>query len=163
MPAVYLRSFQPFDDDQVARQQVATPVTLFGEFPLAGRSFPVGVQRYAYFYGYLPDYVSSPTLTLLWYFNGPSSGTVTWIAQCAAVSDGDAGRLRDKFFSTSTNTITPAPVGDERLNVDTITLTNNDGLAAGDFFVVRVTRDAGNASAGGTAVIIGASLNYAGS
>lgn len=164
MPAVYMRTFEAYEDDLIDRQQAAVRRNLVGNFPIAGRAFPVGVQRYAFFRGYLPDYVSTLTLDVLWYIAGANTaGNVTWITNCAAITPGDVGRLSDKAFSSSTNSVTTAPSGTERLNISTVTITNTDSLAAGDLLIVRVARDPGNATCGGTAVLIGASINYTGS
>jgi len=163
MTAVYLREFEPVEDHVVARAQLARPAFLAGQFPLAGREFPLGEVRYSYYIGYVPDYVSTPTIDLLWYVQGiGATGNVTWQSNIAAVTPGDAVRLSDKTFATSGNTVTTAPSGIQQLNKSTITVTNTDSLAAGDLLIVRITRDPSNVSCGGTAVLIGISFNYTG-
>lgn len=163
MTAVYLREFEPVEDHVVARAQLAPPSFLAGQFPLAGREFAPGVVRYSYYIGYVPDYVSTPTIDLLWYIQGAvTSGNVTWQSNIAAVTPSDAVRLSDKTFATSGNTVTTSPSGIQQLNKSTITVTNTDSLAAGDLLIVRIGRDPSNVSCGGNAVLIGISFNYTG-
>ena len=163
MTAVYLREFEPVEDHVVARAQLARPSFLAGQFPLAGREFPPGGVRYSYYIGYVPDYVSTPTIDLLWYVrDAGASGNVTWQSNLAAVTPGDAMRLSDKTFATPGNTVNSSPTGIQQLNKATITVANTDSLAAGDLVIVRITRDPGNVSCGGTAVLIGISFNYTG-
>lgn len=164
MTAVYLREFEPVEDHVVARAQLARPSFLAGQFPLAGREFPPGEVRNSYYIGYVPDYVSTPTIDLLWYVQGiGATGNVTWQSNIAAVTPGDAVRLSDKTFAASGNTVNSSPTGIQQLNKATITVTNTDSLAAGDLVIVRIARDPSNVSCGGTAVLIGISLNYTGS
>lgn len=164
MPAVYLANFEPLTDPQVARQQLARTQHRQGlQFPISGREFPVGVPRAAYYFAYLPDYVSSPTIDLLWVqHGGAAGGTVGWLSACAAITPGDSTRVIDKVFA-STNSATPAALGDGVLAKTTITVTNTDSLAAGDMLVVRIMRDANQQSCGGTALLLACSINYTGS
>jgi hypothetical protein len=163
MTAIYLRNFEPVDDPFVARQQDAPLKHVRGEeFPFAGRVFPVGIQRYAYYYAYLPDYVSTPTLDLLWIQQGSSaSGSVAWNACVAAITPDDTTRLVDKQLAAA-NSVTTSALSDGRLTKSTITISNTDSLAAGDFLVVRVERDPSVITCGGTCVLIAASINYTG-
>lgn len=163
MTAVYMRNFEPVDDTVIARQKRAQKVLIDGtNFPTEGRAFPVGDLRYAFFYGYLPDYVSTLTLDLLWCQTGAqASGSVTWLASVAAITPGDTTRFADKVFAAS-NTTSTAALADQLLTKTTITVSNTDSLAAGDFLIVRVSRDPSVVSCGGTAVLIAVSINYTG-
>lgn len=163
MTAVYMRNFDPVDDGIVARQRRATDVLLDGtNFPIAGRQFPVGDLRYAFYYGYLPDYVSTITLDLLWtQTGGDASGNVSWVSAVAAISPGDTTRFADKAFATA-NFNTTAAIGDQLLQKTTISVTNTDSLAAGDLLIVRIYREPSLITCGGTAVLIAVSINYTG-
>ena len=64
-----------------------------------------------------------------------------------AISDGDALDLDagDSFDTlNSTNTTVPATAG--HLDVITVTLTNKDGVVAGDMFRLKLERDADDAT-----------------
>lgn len=163
MAAVYMRNFDPVDDRIVARQRRAQDIVLDGtNFPIAGRAFPVGDLRYAFYYGYLPDYVSTPTLDLLWTQTGaPASGNVQWVSAVAAITPGDTTRFADKAFANPNNTSTSA-LADQLLQKTTITVSNTDSLAAGDLLIVRINREPSLTTCGGTAVLLAVSINYTG-
>jgi hypothetical protein len=163
MTAVYMRNIDPVDDGIVARQRRAQDVLLDGtNFPIAGRAFPVGDLRYAFYYGYLPDYVSTLTLDLLWTQTGsPATGSVTWVSGVAAITPTDVTRFADKAFATS-NTQNTSALADQLLTKSTITVSNTDSVAAGDLMIVRVNRDPTIVTCGGTAVLIAVSINYTG-
>lgn len=163
MTSVYMRTFEPVDDSIVARQKRASDIVLDGtNFPIAGRAFPVGDLRYAFYYGYLPDYVSTPTLDLLWTQTGsPATGNVSWISSVACISPGDPTRFADKAFATS-NFQTSSALADQLLQKTTITVSNTDSLAAGDLMIVRINREPSLVTCGGTAVLIAVSINYTG-
>lgn len=163
MTAVALRNFEPVNDSVVARQKRAQALTLQGDnFPIAGRAFPVGDLRYSFYYAYLPDYVSTPTLDLLWTQTGsPATGSVSWISSLACITPGDVTRLEDKAFATS-NFGTTSALADQLLQKTTITVTNTDSLAAGDLMIVRINREPSLVTCGGTAVLIAVSINYTG-
>ena len=163
MTAIYLRNIEPVDEGIVAKQKRAHTTVLTGtNFPISGRAFPVGDLRYAFYYGYLPDYVSTPTLDLLWTQTGaPASGNVSWISSVAATSPGDTTRFADKAFATS-NFNTASVLADQVLQKTTISVTNTDGLAAGDLLGVRIYREPAVVTCGGTAVLIAVSINYTG-
>lgn len=165
MTAVYMRNFEPVDDSIVDRQKRAQSITLDGaNFPIGGKAFPVGELCYAFYYGYLPDYVSTLTLDLLWTQTGaPASGTVGWQSNIAAISPGDTTRLADKALAPG-NFANTSALADQLLQKSTITVSApaTDSLAAGDLMIVRFYREASNVSCGGTAVLIAVSINYTG-
>lgn len=163
MTAVYMRNFEPPDDSVVARQKRARPVFLDGDnFPVSGLGFPVGDLRYAFYYGYLPDYVSTLTIDLLWTQTGsPATGSVSWISGVAAITPGDVTRLADKAFATG-NFQNSSALADQLVQKTTITVTNTDSLAAGDLLIVRIYREPSLVTCGGTAVLIAVSINYTG-
>lgn len=164
MTAVYMRNFEPLDDGIVARQKRSRLTVIDGtNFPIEGRAFPVADLRYAFYYGYLPDYVSTPTVDLLWTQTGaPSGGSINWQSFCAAITPGDTTRFSDKAFAATADSTSTSVLADQLLQKTTITLTNNDSLAAGDLLIVRINRNASNVTCGGTAVLIAVSINYTG-
>lgn len=93
------------------------------------------------------------TLTLKIYYKmaTATSGDVDIDVAVQAVSDGDALDL-DSATSFDTvnsvdNTNVPATAG--AIDVISVTLTNNDGLVAGDFVTLSITRDAASDTAAG--------------
>jgi hypothetical protein len=72
-----------------------------------------------------------------------TSGDIDWDVEVEAVTDGDAFDLdaSDGFATTNAGTTTAVPGTAGHLDVVTVTLTNDDGLAAGDYIRFRLTRD----------------------
>lgn len=109
------------------------------------------------------DYASSPVLRVQFKMTSATSGNVVVEGRLAAVTDGDATDVDAKAFAaanTSSATAVPATAG--YLKEITLTLTNADSVAAGDFVVVYLARDAANASdtASGDMEFVAAALLY---
>ncbi len=73
-----------------------------------------------------------------------TSGTVGIQAQIEAVTDGDALDLdtATSFATVNNSTSVTVPATAGYLKQVSITLTNNDGIAAGDLFRIALNRDA---------------------
>lgn len=108
------------------------------------------------------NYASSPVLRLHWKAN-TTSNSVVWGCRIAATTPSDTDTPNEHAFGTA-NTATTAVNGTEarRLVETTITLTNNDSMAAGDTITLQVYRDADNGSDTCTvdAELVSATLEY---
>lgn len=109
------------------------------------------------------DYASGPVLKVMYKMASATSGNVIIEGRLAAVTDGDATDVDAKAFAaanTSSATAVPGTAG--FIDEISLTLTNADSLAAGDFTVVYLARDASNASdtATGDMEVVAASLEY---
>lgn len=109
------------------------------------------------------DYASAPVLKAQYKMASATSGNVIMEARIAAVSDGDATDVDAKGFAaanTSATTAVPGTAG--HLDEISITMTNADSLAAGDYVVLYLNRDAGNGSdtATGDLELVAASIQY---
>jgi hypothetical protein len=105
------------------------------------------------------------TLTALIYYimASATSGDTDWDVALEAVTSGDTTDLDagDSFdtINSQDNTTVPAVAG--RLGVISVTLTNADSIAAGDYFRLQLTRDAANDTAAGDAYVLGVELRDA--
>lgn len=109
------------------------------------------------------DYLSAPVLKVQYKMASATTGDVIVAARIAAVSEPDAQDLDAKAFAavnTAAAQTVPGTAG--HVNEISVTLTNADSLAAGDFVIVWLSRDADNAgdTATGDMEIIGITLEY---
>lgn len=109
------------------------------------------------------DYASAPVLKVQYAMASATANEVVLEARLAAVTDGDSQDVDAKAFgsaNTSATTTVPGTAG--HLDEISITLTNADSLAAGDFAVVYLQRDADNAAddATGDMEVLAVSLQY---
>lgn len=102
---------------------------------------------------------STATLKLSWYsFAGSTTGNVTWSAEVAAVTPGDAVSVEAKGYATAqsaTSAVNATAKGEQQTS---ITLVNLDSLAANDDLWIRISRT--DASMAGDAVLFDAALVY---
>lgn len=129
-------------------------------FPNVGYAFPSGgtkalyLQLGAHLYG-------SGNITLdlhLMSATSQVSGNVNFVAALAAITAGDAQSVETKAFATSQNataTINTTAKGDTGLS---ITISNLDSVAAGDFVVIKLTR--GTDTMSGDAVLLMPVVSY---
>lgn len=109
------------------------------------------------------NYASAPVLKVQYKMASATSGNVVIEGRLAAVSDGDTTDVDAKAFgSANTSAATAVPGTAGYLDEISLALTNADSLAAGDYVVVYLARDAAHASdtATGDMEIIGVSLDY---
>lgn len=109
-----------------------------------------------------PNYANAPILKVQYKMASATTGAVVIDGRVAAVTPGDATDVDAKAFgsaNTTTNTV-PGTVG--HLKEVSLTLTNDDSLAAGDFVVVYLARDgsSGSDTATGDMGIISVYLTY---
>lgn len=143
---------------QRTKSSAAAPAAHFIEL-----LFDPTTEESAYWSFRMPEnYSSSPVAKLQWKAN-TTSNSVVWGVQVFAVTPSDADTPNEHALATA-NTGTTAVNGTEarRLVETSITLTNADSVAAGDFVIIRVYRDAGNGSDSCTvdAELVAASIEY---
>lgn len=124
---------------------------------IAGTNFPVQCLDYdattdesAFFFFRAVSYGSGNiTITLDWYADTASTANVVWEAQLAAITpDTDTTDVETKAFATL-NFVQDTHLGTtgQRVHRATITLSNLDSVAANDYCVLRIARDANSTSA----------------
>jgi hypothetical protein len=108
------------------------------------------------------DYASAPVLKVQYKMASATTGDVIWAGSIAAVTDGDATDVDAKVFATANTATVTVPGTAGHLDEATVTMTNADSVAAGDFVVVRIARQgaAGGDTATGDAEFVGAALTY---
>lgn len=141
--------------------------TAGSNFPVDGIAFDGGsTDEIAYIKFRATDYGSgNVTLGLDWYADSASSGNVVWGAQLAAITpDTDSQDIETKAFATA-NTVTDSHLGTtgQRIHRAVITISNLDSLAADDWVIIKVYRDAsdtGTDTMTGDAIITFATVSY---
>lgn len=112
----------------------------------------------------LPEnYASAPILKLQYSMASATSGNVIVACQVMAVSDGDAQAVdSDSYDTVNTSSATAVPATAGYMDEISLTLTNADSVAAGDWVALKMSRDANHASdtAAGDLELIAASLEY---
>lgn len=108
------------------------------------------------------DYASGPVLKVAYKMASATTGGVAFEARLAAVSDGDATDVDAKAFDAANVGTATVPGTAGHLDEVSITMTNADSLAAGDFVVVYLCRDPAHASdtATGDAEVVAVALTY---
>ena len=95
-----------------------------------------------------------------------ASGTIDFEVSVEAISDGDTVMMdaADSFDTPNTMTAKSVPATQGYIDEFTITLTNKDSIAAGDYVRIKLMRDADDATndtAVGDAWILGVELREA--
>jgi len=101
-----------------------------------------------------PAFTGILDLKIYYYMASASAGNVVFVAQVSAKSDADAGMTSRTFDAANSQAVTvPGVAG--TLDVATITMTNDDGMAAGDEVILLLYRDAnaGGDTAAGDCII----------
>lgn len=102
---------------------------------------------------------STATLKLSWYsLAGSVAGNVTWQAEVAAVTPGDAVSVEGKGYAAAQSATTAVNATAKGEQQTTITLVNLDSLAANDDLWIRISRT--DTSMVGDAVLFDATLVY---
>lgn len=91
-----------------------------------------------------------------------TTGGVAWEVRIAAVSDGDATDVDAKAFAAANVGTATVPGTAGHIDEVSVTLTNADSAAAGDFVIVYLNRDPAHASdtASGDAELLVLTLTY---
>ena len=109
------------------------------------------------------DYASASIVKIAFKMTSATSGAVKWGAQIAAVTPGDAVVINSaKAFATVNTATTTVPGTVGYVTESSITMSNDDSVAAGDFVVLRISRVAADAAdtATGDAELVQAGLSY---
>ena len=111
--------------------------------------FDASTDESAFFFFNAVSYGSGNlTVQVQWYADTASSGDVVWAAQLACITPNtDSTDIETKAFDTA-NTATDSHLGttNQRLHSVDITVSNTDSIAAGDYCVLKIYRDADNGS-----------------
>ena len=89
------------------------------------------------------------TITIGWAATSATTGDVIWNAEIAEVDDDVDDVDTDLFAAANASAAVAAPSVSGEISYDTITFTDGadmDSLSAGKMFLLRITRDADNAS-----------------
>lgn len=108
------------------------------------------------------DYASAPAMKVQYKMTSATTGAVVFEGRIAAITSGDATDADAKAFAT-TNTVTDTVAGTAGFMKEaSVTLTNADSVAAGDFVVAYLSRDAANGSdtATGDCEVIAVAITY---
>jgi len=109
------------------------------------------------------DYGSALTAKIQYAMASATSGNVIMAVEVMALSDGDAAAVdSDSYDTANTSAATAVPGTAGYIDEISITLTNADGVAAGDWAAIKLSRDANNASdtAAGDLELLAVSLTY---
>jgi hypothetical protein len=108
------------------------------------------------------DYASAPVAKVQFKMASATSGAVVWDVRLSATTPGDAQDVDAQDFASANTATTSVPATVGYLTEASVTLTNADSLAAGDFVVVRVARAAadGSDTATGDAELLGVAISY---
>lgn len=108
------------------------------------------------------DYSSAPALKVQYKMASAMTGTVVVDGRVAAVSDGDATDVDAKAFAAANTANMAVPLTLGNLDEVSVSLINNDSLAAGDFVVVYLARLGDNIldTASGDMEVVAVALIY---
>lgn len=112
-------------------------------------AFDAATDETAYWTDVAPQGLTGTITVLIYYaMASATSGNIIWQAQLEAVTDGDATDLDSttSFGTANSSATTAVPGTAGYIDVVSITMTNADSLAAGDYYRLSVNRDANNAS-----------------
>lgn len=108
------------------------------------------------------DYASAPVAKIDYKMASATSGGVAWDCRVAAVTDGDSTDVDAKVFASANVGTATVPGTAGYIDEVSITLTNADSVAAGDFVVIYLGRAVANGSdtATGDAEMVGLTITY---
>lgn len=143
----------------VAKSSAGAPSPFFTQ-----AIFDAGTQEWVWWSFQMPgDYASAPVLELIFKMASATSGNVIFAAIIAAQTGGDSADV-DAIAGDTVNTSSGVAVAGTAGHITrtTLALTNADSLAANDFVIVGVSRDADNGSdtATGDLELVAATLSY---
>jgi hypothetical protein len=108
------------------------------------------------------DYASAPVLKVQFKMVSATTGNVVWEGRLMAVTPGDSQDVDADGFAASNTDTEAVPGTAGHLDEASITLTNADSVAAGDFVVIYLARLGadGSDTATGDAEMLVAALEY---
>jgi hypothetical protein len=160
--------FEPSDGLPPASNYATFDLIAGSNFPVPCLDFDASTDETAFFFFNALSFVSGlpVTVTIQWYADTASSGNVVWEASIAAITpDVDTQDIETKAFAAiSYVQDTHLGTTNQRLHQCAITLANVDSLAAGDYVVLKISRDANGTNATddltGDASLVRAILSY---
>lgn len=118
--------------------------------PVVGLAFDPTTDEGCFFSLRISDYTGGNlTLRIPWYADNATSGNVVWEARIQAITpDTDTQDVETDGFATS-NFVQDTHLGTtgQRLHQATITISNLDSLADGDYVRIELRRDANSTNA----------------
>jgi hypothetical protein len=134
-------------------------------YPVPCLDFDASTEEAIFFHFLATRYGSGNiTLTVYWYADTASSGDVIWGAQIAAITaNTDSQDIEtDGLATAQTSTDTHLGTVNQRLHSIDITISNLDSIAADDWCVLKVYRDAdaGGDTMTGDASLVGLRMSY---
>lgn len=148
MATIY-QEFGPYDGVPPASNPATLEAVAGTNFVVPSLAFDAGTDEAVLFFFRAVNYGSGNiTIDIDWYAGTASSGDVIWGAQIAAITpDTDTQDIETDAFATA-NTVTDSHLGTtaQRLHRASITLSNLDSIAVGDWCCLKIYRDADNAS-----------------
>lgn len=120
--------------------------------PVSGLAYDATTDEAAFWKLIARNYGSGNlTLDLHWYADTASSGTVAWEVQIAALTaDTDTQDIEtDGLATVQRSSDTHLGTTNQRLHKHSVTISNLDSLANGDYLIVRIARDANDTGGGG--------------
>lgn len=107
------------------------------------------------------DYASALVLKVQYSMASATSGNVVISCDVMAVSDGDAAAVdSDSYDTTNASSTITVPATAGYIDEISLSLSNADSVAAGDFVAIRFFRDGSADSATGDMELIAASIEY---
>jgi len=107
------------------------------------------------------NYSSGLTAKIQYAMASATSGNVIFRVSVMAVSDGDAADVEtDSFATANTSATTTVPGTAGYMDEISVSLTNDDGAAAGDLIIIKLDRDAATDSATGDAEVFNVVLEF---
>lgn len=109
------------------------------------------------------NYASAPVLKIQYSMASATANEVIIACEVMAITDGDAAAVdADSYDTVNTSAATTVPGTVGYMDEISLSLTNADSVAAGDFVALKFSRDADNAGddATGDMEVIAASLEY---
>lgn len=126
-------------------------------------AFDATTEEQCFWQFIVPGDYSSAFIALVYYkMTSATTGGVAFEGRFAAVSDGDAQDVDAKAYGSANVGTATVPGTAGHMDVVTITMTNADSIAAGDFASFYFNRDPANGSdtATGDAEVVGIRLEY---
>lgn len=120
--------------------------------PVSGLAYEATADEAAFWKFKIENYGSGNlTLYVQWYADTASSGTVAWETQIACITPNtDSQDIEtDGLATVQRSSDTHLGTTGQRLHEHTITISNLDSIATGDYVVVRIARDADDTGGGG--------------
>lgn len=164
MATVY-HQFNPLQGIAPASNPATFRVWSGTNYPVPTLAFDPSTDESIYFVFRALNYGSGNlTLDIDWYADTASSGDIIWGAQLAAITpDTDTQDIETDGLAAA-QTVTDSHLGTtgQRVHRAVLTVSNLDSIAAGDWCILRLYRDAdaGGDTMTGDALLILATLSY---